>query len=124
MHLLRSIDQQEKQCECTRCYRATLEGQRFNLSEKFIERASIRCPEAPRTTSLSKSLDSFERRLTFKPTNHTAECGGEPTHILVEGDIFAAYRRARRHLPLYFLSGHVCQDRQDRQEFFLLTAEF
>src|SRR5258706_10765802 len=113
MHLLRSIDEQKKQSECTRCYCAPIEGQSLNLGKEFIERASIRCAEAPRTTSLSQRFDRLERGFTFEAANHAAERRGEPSHILVQRYVLSADRRTGRHLPLYFVSGHSCQDRQD-----------
>jgi hypothetical protein len=124
MYLLRSIDEQEKKSECAGCNCTPLERQRFNLREKFIERASIRCAEAPRPTSLSKSFDCFECNLTFEAANHATERCGEPSHIVVQRYVLPADGGPGRHLPLYFLSGHGYQDRQDRQVFFLLTAVF
>jgi len=122
MYLLRSIDQQEEQRECARSYCAPLERQSFNLREKLIERASIRCAESPRTTSFSKILDCLECRLAFEAANHATERGGEPSHILVERDVLSAHRRTRRHLPLYFLSGHSLRDQRAQRGIFLLTA--
>jgi hypothetical protein len=122
MDLLCCIDQQEKQGECASGDGALVDWQSFNEREQFIEGASIRDGESPSTRSLSKILDCLECLLTFKSVNHATERRCEPPHILVQRHVLSAHRRTRRYLPLYFFSGHGYQDRQDRQDFFLLTV--
>jgi hypothetical protein len=94
VHLLGGVDEQEEERERARRDRRELEGERFDLGEELVERGRVGVAVASRAAGAAQRLDRLERQLTLEAADDAAERAGEPSDVLVEGDVLAADRRA------------------------------
>ena len=97
MHLLRGVDQQEEERERARGDRGTLERERGHLLEQRVERGRVGLAMATRAAGLAERLDALERLLALEAADDPAERCGEPAHVLVQRDVFAANSRSGGH---------------------------
>ena len=91
MHLLGSVDEQEKECK-----RAG--GDSRELSRKFrravdqlIEIRSVRLSPAARTAASPESVNNLKRFVTFDALDYAAKCGSKIPNVFVQRKIFGTY---------------------------------
>jgi hypothetical protein len=70
----------------------------LNLGNELVERARIGIAESPRAARLSKCFNGLERVFALEPADDTTERSGEPSHIVVKCNVFAADRWPGEHI--------------------------
>ena len=90
MGLLGCVDQQKEECERTRGHGALHHAQAVDSAEDVLERRRIALAVTPAAGCDTELLDNLERFLSLESLDHSAECAGEPTDILVERKVLGS----------------------------------
>jgi hypothetical protein len=90
MRLLGGVDQEKEERERASRHRALFHTEIVDRAEEIFEGASIGIAVAAGACRHSQVLHNLECLLSFQPLDYASECGGEPTDILVKGDVFRA----------------------------------
>jgi hypothetical protein len=87
MGLLGGIDQQKEESESASGDRALLGRQRIDFKQQVVERWSAGLSVTAGTRCGAQALDYLKGFFPFQSLNHSSEGAGEPTDIVVEGQV-------------------------------------